>query len=147
MILIVQTFFLFKKYLCTVSSTYNFGSSATATCSDKITNCNEYGSNVCRDYPKWAEANCKKSCGLCSCKYNSLDWYLFCFDCFSKYLPEITIRNSDINSLYVSDAKFSVLQRLPIIWRKITKWIASNEQDTALMNHYDFLIEYSDITK
>ncbi|XP_078338507.1 uncharacterized protein LOC111134355 isoform X1 [Crassostrea virginica] len=54
---------------CAVSTTYNFASSSSATCSDKITNCNEYGSNVCRDYPKWAEANCKKTCGLCPYQY------------------------------------------------------------------------------
>jgi len=42
----------------------------TSSCSDKVSDCADYGANVCTEYGGWAKENCQKHCNLCSGRSN-----------------------------------------------------------------------------
>ncbi|XP_076111945.1 uncharacterized protein LOC143080130 isoform X2 [Mytilus galloprovincialis] len=54
---------------CGVQTSINFFQNYTS-CTDKVNNCQEYGSRVCTDYKQWSEVNCRSFCQICSYKYS-----------------------------------------------------------------------------
>lgn len=41
---------------------------STETCADKISDCADYGADVCTAYGEWAKTNCQKHCDFCLSK-------------------------------------------------------------------------------